>query len=162
MKRKIKLCLLSVFKQDYYQFLHQFRKYLYILFTLFSFSVFSNHEEHCDLLKPWKLPVCAQTAEERAYKSNVLSQQLEESLTRKKIIPEEVIDSSKAVFKIGIQSTFREWSWNFEGGSGFFMFDKRTFLSAYHVLEFFGENISHWKEVVFKDQNGNQNDFKIK
>lgn len=162
MERKLKFYLSNIFKQNQCQHLFKVRKYFYISCLLFSFSIFSSHEEHCELSMPWKLPVCAQTTEEISDKSNVLSQQLAESLKRKKVIPEQVIESSKTVFRIGTQNTFRGWSWNFEGGSGFFMFDNRTFLSAYHVLEFFKENISHWREVVFKDQNGNQHDFKIK
>ena len=42
------------------------------------------------------------------------------------------------------------------------MFDNRTFITAYHVLEPLLDHISDWNEIVFKDQNENQHEFKIK
>ena len=137
-------------------------KYFCILLIFFSFSAFSDHDKHCDILMSWNVPVCGPTAEERTYKANILSHELAKSLTRKKMIPEKVIKAGKAVFSIGTQKTFREWSWHFKGGSGFFMFNNRTFFTAYHVLESLLEDISQWDEVVFKDQNENQQNFKIK
>ena len=137
-------------------------KCFFVLLTFFSLSALSNHEEHCEWIRPWELPVCGQTIEEITYKESVLSHALGASITRTREIPEEVIEASRAVFNIGFQNTFREWSWNFLGSSGFFMFDQRTFFSAYNLLESLEENVSHWNEVVFKDQDGVQQNFKIK
>ena len=112
---------------------------------------------------PWNpgiFPFCGTTDEEIVIKSKHLHNQLEASLLRKKILPEEVTEAGKAVFRIGVQHTHLQWSWNFSGGSGFFMFDNRTFVTAYHVAEFLLS--SDWNEVVFKDQNGNQHEFQIK
>lgn len=127
--------------------------FCFIFFLLFfsPFSVFSDETEICDLLDSWKIPVCATTDEERILKSNHLHTQLEASLLRKKILPKEVTKAGKATFRIGSQYTFRDWDWNFSGGSGFFMFDNRTFFTAYHVWEPLLNHISDWNEVVFKD-----------
>ena len=145
---------------------NSYGKCLYILFLFFSFSVFSNHEEHCELLMSWEVPVCGPTAEERTYKVNILSEQLAASLERKRALPKKVIKAGKTVFNIGTEKAFRDYSGNpeqdFRGGSGFFMFDDRTFFSAHHVLGALLNEISDWDEVVFKDQNGNTYDLKIK
>ena len=135
----------------------------HILFSLlFSFSVFSNQEKICELLEPWKISICSETNEKLSHVSNTLHTQLEASLIRKKVLPEETIEAGKAVFNIGIQYELHEWSWNFSGGSGFFMFDTQTFFSAYHVLGPLLDNISQLSEIVFKDQNGNSQEFEVK
>ena len=133
-----------------------------LLLFSFPFSALSEEMEICSFPEPWKLPVCGTTNEERALKSEHFHNQLEASLLRKKILPEEVTEAGKAVFRIGIQYSHLQWSWNFSGGSGSFMFDNRTFVTAYHVVEPLLSYISDWNEVVFKDQNGNQHEFKIK
>lgn len=110
----------------------------------------------------WQIPVCAATDEERTRKSNMLHAQLETSLLRKNILPEKVINAGPVVFNIGFQDISCQRDRNFQGGSGFFMFDTRTSFTAYHAMEFLLNNISDWNEVVFKDQTRNQKEFKIK
>lgn len=127
-----------------------------------SLSAFAEEQEVCDSLKPWRVPVCATTEEERTKKTDLLHTLLSESLTRKKILPEKVIEAGQAVFRIGFQHTFQQWSWNFSGGSGFFMFNNRTFFTNHHVVKLLLENISHWNEIVFKNQTGEEEEFQIK
>ena len=131
-------------------------------FSVFATSIHSNEIKFCDVLDPWKIQVCAVTDKEGALKSNHLHTHLKASLLRKKMVPKEVEEAGEAVFQIGIQYTFLDWNWNFNGGSGFFMFNERTFFTAYHVLEPLLNQVSDWNEIVFKDQNGNQREFTIK
>ena len=133
-----------------------------LIFFLFSFPVYSDEGKVCDLLEPWEVRVCSETEEGLTHISETLHAQLEASLIRKKVLPEKVTAAGTVVFNIGIQYEWREWNWSFSGGSGFFMFDNRTFFTAYHVLEGLLDGISHWNKIVFKDQKGVQHDFKVK
>ena len=139
---------------------------LLLIFTTWVFlspSAFAEEQEICDVLTPWDLPVCATTDKERTRKSDLLHTLLAESFRRKKILPEKVKESGQAVFNIGVQRTFEQWSLNFSGASGFFMFDNRSFFTNHHVLEsLLSKGISNWNEVVFKDQKGEEEDFQIK
>ena len=172
-KSKTNCFKLSLYKIPFLEAFHKKYFLVFVLWLSFCFLPLSNGSEilkwkldtaseTCDVLMSWKMPVCVATDEERTLKSHMLHAQLEASLLRKKILPKTVTKAGSAVFNVGFQNTYRQWDWHFQGGSGFFMFDTHTFFTAYHVLKFILDNTSHWSEVVFKDQNGNQKEFKIK
>ena len=87
---------------------------------------------------------------------------MQASSLRIKNLPEKVTRSGQAVFKFEAKHSFQQRDQNFPGGSGFFIFDNRTFFTNHHVLEALLGSISDWNEVVFKDQNENTRNFRIK
>ena len=112
----------------------------------------------------WRLTLCAPTDLELDKKNAVLDSVLQESLLAKKQIPQAVLTAGKAVFEICVPSRFHKWIWNCTGGSGFFLFDNRTFITNHHVLEGFllKDDILNWDEVIFRDHTGKEAHFRIK
>lgn len=134
---------------------------IYLFVALLPFFSFSNEKNYCGSSTPWQLPICAKTKKELSRKSDILYPLLVESLRRKTALPEAVRKAGKAVFNIGIQNEHSQWK--HRGGSGFFLFNVNTFYTNHHVLSYlFKEGkILNWNEVIFRDQTGDERNFKV-
>ena len=123
-----------------------------------------EEEDMCAMHPDLRITMCAQTSLGLDKKFAVLESFLKESVMAKQQIPEAVLTSGQAVFNICFAYRFHNWTWDCKGGSGFFLFDNRTFITNHHILEglIYKEEISNWDEVTFQDHTGKEVHFQIK
>ena len=122
---------------------------------------FKNGEENCEMLESWKITICGENPQDLRNKSKALDHFMVQSLERKKQIPQGVREAGRAVFGIGAHNyKHNHWSWDYAGGTGFVAFDENTFVTSQALLSEIFDNISSLDELLFKNQQGEEQNFK--
>ena len=113
--------------------------------------------DFCGPTKIINFSLCAESPSALKQKVSALNRVLEED--GQKRIPEKVLSASEAVFQIAIS----DGNHDIFGGTGFFLFDNRTFVTNHHVLSeiLYKGGLSDWKEVAFMDQKLREKDFHV-